>query len=252
MRISRQRKIRLSKPGTWLIGKVFSYNLNAIIDSDIARAIVQVNHNKKLDNYSKEVLFRIKEFKKLSENYKNQKAFFYGVAFSQFNCNGYADAWYSQLFEKIFWFWFNDDVKNILTRYYKKASGPSQLNIFDCELIPNKKTRYALKVMNKNSLPLSRILITETGLPYSPLKLKNMKNDFIEGIEMTQNINSKFNHEIADRVFKNIKKQMKEEFILDASEEFKHRQSFINGAINSQLGASNWDFLFKFLLKLFK
>ncbi len=244
--------IRTTRAQSWMIGKVLSYNLNAIVDSNIARGIIQVIHDNKIDKYSEEVNMRIIEFKKTSKKYKNPDAFLYGVVFSQFNCNGYVDAWYSQLFMKLLWFWFPDKVKNILNKYYKKVSGVCGLRIFNCEFIPRAEVRRALGNINKNSMLLTKILIKETGLNYKPKRIKNMKQDFLEGIEMTQNLNGKFNHSVADKIHRKVKQGMKEDIILDASKEFSYPDSFLKGAINSQLGASNWDFLFKILLKLFR
>ncbi len=242
--------LNISKSGTKIIGKTFSYRLNAIIDSYIARGLMQTLSGQDLDPYSDETRFRIDAFTDIADKINHSREFLLGVAFAQYYVNASWDILYPKMFEAIFPRYFSQEVKNSLSVHYEEISETDLgLDVFKVSFPDyRKKIAKSLKSIGNSSFgDIEELMLKATGLEnlvrgeYRQASKTDtqldfsQKKSFLLGIYLTQELNREHNA----YVFGSNNK--KSQIIAEASKNFTYPEIFETSALSTQNSAGWWD-----------
>lgn len=242
--------INLSKAGTKIVGKTFSYRLNAIIDSYIARGLMQTVSGLPIDSYSEETQFRVDAFKDISSKLNNQDSFLLGVAFAQYYVNASWDVLYPKMFEKAFPYYFTREISNLLAGSFVSISETELgLQVFDASFgsYVTSIIKSAKSIGIGDFDAVKRMMIRSTGLEGKVIGSRNtqentettldlsQKDSFLLGIYMTQELNRAHNFYIYES------KNAKLSIIEEVSVEFSHPAVFVDSSLGTQGSAAWWD-----------
>lgn len=110
--------IKRSKRRTRDIGFMFSCRLNGIINSQIARGVMQTRYGElpQQEEYSSEVYMRTTFFTEMAEQIADKDNFLLGIAFAQYYVNGYGNVLYPPTFL------FSKEVKDVTRTYLQRAA----------------------------------------------------------------------------------------------------------------------------------
>jgi hypothetical protein len=234
--------------------------MNAIIDSYIAKAIMDLiyKHNYSRKEFSKEINFRINCFYEISKKLPTSDVFLLGVAFTQYYGNAYMDVVYPKLIENSLPFVFSNKVKTCLKKEFQKiANNKIGLKIFNSNFLKFLKIwKTAYFNFKKDKIEKIENIMLKTFKIKPSKKIHNKKNlklnnkyTFLLGFFLVQKLNSIYNKYVYSSYYKNNKKK-KIQYILSGSKNFQHKNSFIKGALKTQIAASNWDDFFRTISKI--
>ncbi len=115
---STETVINRSQRRTKHIGFMFSCRLNGIINSQIARGVMQTRHgyHPQQKEYTSEAYMRMTFFSDITQKIADKNNFLLGVAFAQYYINGYGNVLYPPAFL------FSKEVKDAMKPYFQRAA----------------------------------------------------------------------------------------------------------------------------------
>ncbi len=258
--------LQKSSQQTWFIGHTYSYRLNAITNSYIARGVMQKLYGHKIQEheYSQEVQWRVAAFSDLSQQVDDQKNLLLGVVFAQYYINGGGNTIYPP------GFLFSRQIKNMFAEYlapiaYHPKLGAQILQPFPyrgaavlhalAKIIAVEKTEsledilsHAVRVqrpenkIHKTADPLYHSLWNRYSIhTHNGMLSVSPKQAFITGVMLVEHLNPVHNVFVAKKISEGDLAVEKAYHLFEAATLFSHPWSFIKGAVASQEIAATSD-----------
>jgi hypothetical protein len=228
----------------FLLGRTFTYMLNAIIDAQVAAVIVHALRGDPLAHVSPEVLSRADEFMQAIDHQADREQRLMVLAYTLERVNGRADYIYARLFQHRFLGEHRHIVDEFMAEHSRDLhSGPP---LYDDHTFSSKAVLSIGKQLLRGDFSEVREYAARHAMP-----LALTGQEIAAGLRHVQLCNIRFNKQIARLLRSGVATHLpKVNAIRRASADTPHPGLFIGAAARTQKAAARWDRVFAMLLRV--